>query len=54
MLLSEQRCDDMNESDATPPPPEHSPAVKIATALHDACSSELGAAVLAQRDERIY
>ena len=50
-LLSEQRCDDMNELDA-PLFPAH-PPVKITTALHDSCSSELDAAVLARRDERI-
>ena len=46
----------MNEPDATPLPLSipRSPAVKVATALHDVCSFELGAAVLARRDERIY
>ena len=41
-----------NESDAPPPSPCASAPVKIATTLYDACSSELGAAVLARRDER--
>ena len=43
-----------NESDAPPTPPYASAPVKIATRRYDACSPELGAAVLARRDERIY